>query len=313
MQNYSRLRTYRLCYSWSNFHYSWILTKFALISTQLVVMNNSVSDNLLFVDSIEDYDFVRHTADHIMHILCLDGSMSFIFHNVHYNIGRGDYIILNNLSLCSDFSRSSDCDCIIMSFAESFFISMALRSNYGFIGRFALLQNPVMKLSQYEFEKCHTDLLRLRERLGEHEHLFQEEMIGHLLMAHALDLYDIHARKNASTQVPERTAIILRQFIKMLYQGDYKQHRNMDYYASKLCITPHYLSEICKKVSGEPASYWIDRFTIYEVIRLLRKKELPLAEIAETLNFSSLSYFSRYVQKRIGVSPSSYRNNFLKD
>lgn len=275
-------------------------------------MSNSVSDNLLFVDSIEDYDFTCHTADHIMHILCLAGSMSFIFHNVHYNIGRGDYIILSNLSLCSDFSQSPDCRCIIMSFAESFFISMALRSNYGFIGRFALLQNPVMKLSQYEFEKCRADLLRLRKRLDEREHLFREEMIGHLLMAHALDLFDIHARKNTASQVPERTAIILRRFIEMLYQGDYRQHRNMDYYASKLCITPHYLSEICKKVSGAPASYWIDRFTIYEAVRLLRKKALPLAEIAETLNFSSLSYFSRYVQKRIGVSPSVYRSNFLK-
>lgn len=276
-------------------------------------MGNSFSDNLFFVDTIEEYDFTLHTADHIMHILCLEGNMSFIFHNVYYNVGPGDYIILSNLALCSDFSRSSDCKCIIMSFAESFFISMALRSNYGFIGRFALLRNPVLKLSEYEFEKCRVDLLRLRERLEENKHLFHEEMIGHLLMAHALDLYDIHARMNTSEQVPERATMILRKFIELLYIGEYRQQRNMAYYASKLCITPHYLSEICKKVSGEPASYWIDRFTIYEVIRLLRRKELPLAEIAEALNFSSLSYFSRYVQKHVGVSPSAYRSSFLND
>lgn len=271
-----------------------------------------VDSKVIFVDNIGNYDFKRYTADHIMHILCTAGSMSFIFHNVHYNIVSGDYIIISNLALASDFSSSPDCRCIIMSFAESFFVSMALRSNYGFIGRFALLQNPVMKLSEEEFEKCSADLLRLRSRLEERSHLFHEEMIGHLLLAHALDLYDIHARRQTVAQVPERTALILRRFIEMLSGGSYAKHRNLDYYASALCVTPHYLSEICKKVSGEPASYWIDRFTIYEVVRLLRKKEMSLAEISERLNFSSLSYFSRYVLKHIGVSPSAYRNNFLK-
>lgn len=274
-------------------------------------MDNDASSQLLFFDSIGDYDFMRY-ADHILHILCTNGGMSFIFHNVRYNISAGDYIILNNLSLASDFTASDNCRTIVMSFAESFFASMAIRSNYGFIGRFALLQNPVMKLSAYDFEKCKTDLSRLRERMEEKEHLFHEEMIGHLLIAHALDLYDIHARSKGAPQVAERTATLLRQFIEMLYHGEYIRHRNLDYYASALCITSHYLSEICKNVSGEPASYWIDRFTLYEVIRMLRKKELPLAEVAERLNFSSLSYFSRYVQKQIGVSPSAYRNNFIK-
>lgn len=264
-----------------------------------------------FFDSIDDYDFMLY-AGHILHILCTEGSMSFVFHHVRYNISAGDYIILPNLSLASDFTTSDNCKTIVMSFDESFFASMAIRSNYGFIGRFALLQNPVMKLSEYDFEKCKTDLLRLRERQEERGHLFHEEMIGHLLMAHALDLYDIHARSKTSPQVPERTAMLLRQFIEMLYQGEYIRHRNLEHYASALCITPHYLSEICKKVSGEPASYWIDRFTLYEAIRLLREKELPLAGVAERLNFSSLSYFSRYVQKQIGVSPSAYRNNFKK-
>lgn len=90
------------------------------------------------------------------------------------------------------------------------------------------------------------------------------------------------------------------------------QHRDLPYYASQLCITPHYLSEICKKVSGQPATYWIDRFTLPEVTRLLRRKELSLTDIAEKLNFSSLSYFSRYVQKSIGMSPSEYRSNMEK-
>ena len=51
------------------------------------------------------------------------------------------------------------------------------------------------------------------------------------------------------------------------------------------------------------------RFTMQEIACLLRQKELSLAEIAERMNFSSVSYFSRYVQKRINLSPSEYRKD----
>ncbi|MED9800693.1 MAG: helix-turn-helix domain-containing protein, partial [Prevotella sp.] len=102
---------------------------------------------------------------------------------------------------------------------------------------------------------------------------------------------------------------LTRSFIELLYNGEYMRNRSLSHYASRLCVTPHYLSEICKKISGKTASYWIDRFTMQEITRLLRQKELSLTEIAERMNFSSMSYFSRFVQKRIGLSPSEYRKD----
>ena len=149
----------------------------------------------------------------------------------------------------------------------------------------------------------------LADRVGRPGHLFRKEMMGHLLMVHILDLYDIHARSQAALHVSERIAAILRRFIEMLHRKEYIRHRDLDFYASQLCITPHYLSELCKKISGQPATYWIDRFTIHEITRLLRRKELSLTEIAERMNFSSLSYFSRYVQKRTGCPPNKYRSS----
>ena len=145
--------------------------------------------------------------------------------------------------------------------------------------------------------------------MEDEKHFFREELLGSLLTAHILDLYDIHARSHKDLQVSERVTFLLRSFIELLYNGEYVRNRDLEFYASRLCITPHYLSEICKKISGKPASYWIDRFTMQEITRLLRQKELSLTEIAERMNFSSVSYFSRYVQKRISLSPSEYRKD----
>ena len=266
-------------------------------------------DKILFFKSLSDYSFAQY-ADSVLHILCTGGNMSFSFQDVRYNVVPGDYVILTNPALASDFSESVDFDAVIMSLSEAFVTSMAIQSNYGIIGHMSLLQNPVMKLSPHDYRICLEDMWKLHERLNETQHLFREEMLGHLLLVHILDLYDIHAKSQAERNISERNGDLLRRFVELLYHKEYIQNRNLAHYASRLCITPHYLTEVCKKVSGKPATYWIDRFTMQEITRLLRQKELSLTEIAERMNFSSVSYFSRYVQKRINLSPSEYRKDY---
>lgn len=267
-------------------------------------------DKILFFKSLSDYSFAQY-ADSVLHILCTGGNMSFSFQDVRYNVVPGDYVILTNPALASDFSESADFDAVIMSLSEAFITSMAIQSNYGIIGHMSLLQNPVMKLSPHDYRICLEDMWKLHERLNETQHLFREEMLGHLLLVHILDLYDIHAKSQAERNISERNGDLLRRFVELLYHKEYIQNRNLAHYASRLCITPHYLTEVCKKVSGKPATYWIDRFTTHEIARLLLQKEIPLKEIADRMNFSSLSYFSRYVQKQMGVSPSEYRNQAI--
>ena len=159
---------------------------------------------------------------------------------------------------------------------------MSIRSNYGIIGHLSLLVNPVMRLSPHDYRICMEDLLRIRERLAEDGHWFREEMMGYLLLAHILDLYDIHAKSRTGHNLSERNGDLLRRFIELLYHKEYIKDRSLSHYASKLCITPHYLTEVCKKASGKPATYWIDRFTTHEIARLLRQKEIPLKDVADT-------------------------------
>ena len=264
---------------------------------------------IVFADRVTGFA-LADTPGRVLHILCLRGGMSFMLHDVRYNITAGDYVILPDAALASAFTESPDAEAIVMSLGESFVASLALRSNYGIIGHLSLLQNPVMRLSGHDFSVCREAMATLRRRIdGSTGHLFRDEMLGHLLMAHILDLYDIHARGRRWNDVPKRAQRLLRQFIEMLYGGEYMAHRELSHYASRLCVTPHYLSEVCRNVSGRSASYWIERFTVSGIVRLLAEKDLPLAEIAERFKFSSLSYFSRYVQKRIGVAPSSYRKS----
>ena len=305
MQNYRVPIILLLHYSGRNFHYSWFFVIFAGNERK---MEHTDFDGIIFADTLQKFNALRH-AGRVIHILCSGGNMGFTFQDTRYNIGTGDYVILPNATIVSHFSDSDDFHGILMSLSDAFVTSIAIRSNYGIIGHLSLLQNPVMKLSSHDFQACEQAMHCIRQRLEDRDHLFREELMGSLLTAHILDLYDIHARSQNNVQVSEHIASLLRKFIELLYDGEYIRNRDLDFYASRLCITPHYLSEICKKVSGKPATYWIDRFTLQEITRLLRQKELSLTTIAERMNFSSISYFSRYVQKRMKITPSEYRKD----
>ena len=74
-----------------------------------------------------------------------------------------------------------------------------------------------------------------------------------------------------------------------------------------LCVTSKYLSEVSKKVSGYAANYWINRYTILDITRLLRDKSLTFVQISDLFGFSSPAYFSHYVQQHLGMKPTDYR------
>jgi len=80
------------------------------------------------------------------------------------------------------------------------------------------------------------------------------------------------------------------------------------WYADQLCITPKYLSEVTKEISGFAANFWINRYTVLEISRLLQDKSLTFVQISDMLGFSSPAYFTRYVQKNLGANPTEYRN-----
>ncbi len=268
--------------------------------------------DLIFIDNPESalsdcYD------RHITHILCLCGSLSFSMVGKRFILNAGEVVIWTQRRLVSDLVASDDFRAIIFSVSDRFARKYVPNTgtNYDIIGTFSLLRNPVLSLTEEEAERCRNDLQQIKARLETDTHRFRQSVLGCLSVVFFLDLYDIHARMSEVDSISPRTADLLSRFIERLASGEYRTYRDVAYYASQLCVVPKYLSEICKKASGYSATYWIDRFTIYEIIDLLRDKELSLSEISDRLNFSSVSHFSRYVHRLLGVSPSDYRRSRL--
>jgi AraC-like DNA-binding protein len=110
-----------------------------------------------------------------------------------------------------------------------------------------------------------------------------------------------HASIFGRDGVSTRFADIMSRFIQMLETGAYRQHRTVAYYAQELCVTPKHLHRVSTEVSGRSPSYWIRQFTMMEVKHLLMHGKLTAKEVAERMNFDSLSHFSRYISERLSV------------
>jgi AraC-like DNA-binding protein len=79
-----------------------------------------------------------------------------------------------------------------------------------------------------------------------------------------------------------------------LVKENFKEQREVGFYANKLCLTPKYLSKVIRDSSGSSAGEWIDNYVALEAKALLKSTNMTIQQISEELNFPSQSFFGKY-------------------
>ena len=247
-------------------------------------------------------------AEYLAHLLCLAGTCRYRFNERDFELHEGDLSIIRKRRLVENIHCSEDFRCKII-YAKPGFIELCTpQTNYGIKGSLALFLNPVIHLTPEQQISCRRDFDQLETRITDTEHRFYKEVVMNAMQTAILDFFDFHARIYGDDDISTQSASIMNRFLRMLEEGTYREHREVTYYADRLCVTPKYLSEVSKKASGYGANYWINRYTILDITRQLRDKSLSFVDISDIFNFSSPAYFSRYVQQNLGMKPSDYRD-----
>lgn len=246
-------------------------------------------------------------SDYLAHAICLAGHCSFSFNGNEFELREGDLMIVRKGKLVEKIRPSEDFEVKVIYVTAPFIELCTPQSNYGMKGSVALFLNPIMRLSDEQRFVCERDFRWIEYRLGQTGHNFYNELLRNAVQAAILDFFDFHSKLYGECTISSQNAAIMCKFLSMLENGCYRNNREVKYYADEICVTPKYLSEVCKKVSGFAANYWINRYTILDISRLLRDKSLSFVRISDMFGFSSPAYFSRYVQNYLGVNPSEYR------
>jgi AraC family transcriptional activator of pobA len=125
-------------------------------------------------------------------------------------------------------------------------------------------------------------------------------------------MYEPHLRaatSEASTgragPQPTTPGLVLK--FRDLIEHHFVRHLRLRDYCRLLRVSQRRLSAECQTATGLKPLTLIQERIILEAKRQLCSSYKPIAEIGASLGFRDLSYFSRFIKRRTGMSPKSFR------
>ena len=82
-------------------------------------------------------------------------------------------------------------------------------------------------------------------------------------------------------------------------------------YASDLNLSPIYLSEAIKEVTGKAPLHLIQEYLILQAKGLLLQSTKTISEVSYDLGFGEASNFVKYFKKYTGITPNKYRKEII--
>ena len=271
------------------------------------------NDMAMKVDFLFSEDFYGMNAPELshtcMHMLCIEGEGSFVFNEHCYHIVKNDLVVMPYPHRARNLAAHPDMKVEWFAADYKFLQNQLPSNNYSIGGSISLNHNPVIPLSEEHAVRILDDFHRLRERMENRQAMFYREMMGSLCLTMMYDIFESHSQRDNTSEQSERTGYIVKSFMQLLSTGVSCTERSVNYYAESLNVSPKYLSATIKRLTGHSVTSYIDRATVPILKNFLEDERLSLTQIAERMNFASLSYFSRYCTKHLGMSPSDYRRS----
>ena len=265
------------------------------------------------VDFLFSKDFygmnARELSHTCMHMLCTAGEGSFVFNEHCYHIVKNDLVVMPFPHRARNLAAHPDMKVEWFAADYKFLQNQLPSNNYSIGGSISLNHNPVIPLSEEHAVRILDDFHRLRERMENRQAMFYREMMGSLCLTMMYDIFESHSQRDNTSEQSDRTGYIVKSLMELLSTGVSSTERSVNYYAESLNVSPKYLSATIKRLTGHSVTSYIDRATVPILKNFLEDERLSLTQIAERMNFASLSYFSRYCTKHLGMSPSDYRRS----
>ncbi|KWW29090.1 MAG: helix-turn-helix domain-containing protein [bacterium P3] len=251
-------------------------------------------------------DFI---ASHHVHLLVRRGEVRFSDGKQDHRAAKGDLVIWQMSNSVGKVEYSDDFECDFLVVAPQFLVHFNPEMVWAARGYVFIRLNPAFHLDEDGRKLVEEDFRLFRQRQSqEGGNPFRRELLGRVLQMFLYDLWHIYSDGVDSMEATDNAAQLFFRFLTLV-QADVVAERSVAHYADRLYITPKYLSQVCRSVTGLSAMQWIEYYASFELVSRLDDGSRTLADIADEMDFSSIQFFSRYVKKIIGMAPSDYRRS----
>ncbi|WP_181304985.1 helix-turn-helix transcriptional regulator [Rufibacter sp. XAAS-G3-1] len=249
-----------------------------------------------------------------MFILVLNGTAALEINFKAHDVGQNNIILLSFGHFFKILEVSPDFKGVVLyvsqEYVEAMFSSEMVykRVKYGV----KMHKTPLLQLSPQQSELLAQRIAFLQEVVTVQRHLYYQEMVLNALHIFFLELSNIieQAEQPDPTAKPSRDELYFQRFLELLVLH-YKTQHHVEFYAEKLHITPHYLTQIVKRLCGQTVADLLFQLLFSEAKLLLQQPGLTIQQIAQELNFSDQSAFGKFFKRNSGVSPKEFRNRVM--
>lgn len=243
-------------------------------------------------------------------ILVLSGTSHAGINHKFYPVSASTMLVLSASHLFNFENCTPDFRCLCLLVSKDFMEEMDStdmiykRIRYGV----KLYNHPILTINNSGFSLLSTRLSAINRAISNTAHRHYKDVILNTLFAFYLDLSDIIDRQSEWNENPSLTRheSVIKAFIELLIEN-YRDEHKVDFYASRLNLSAHYLTLIVKRVTGQSACDFIFEMLYSDARNLLTYSQLSIQEITTTLHFSDQSSFGKFFKRRAGVSPIDYR------
>lgn len=167
-------------------------------------------------------------------------------------------------------------------------------------------ENTIYHLTE-EKHKSVSDVFNIIHNIVRHQHINKVEMILSMFNVLRLILEELPYEARSISYDFKHKKEVYEIFLHHLYRN-FRQERQIRFYASKMNVSTAYLSRLVKEISGSTINEHVTSLIYKEACNLLSHSDMSIGEIADALSFSDQSALTNFFKMRAGMTPLAYRN-----
>lgn len=250
-------------------------------------------------------------AEAYIALLCVGGKASCKLEDKTLFVEKNDLLLAHPNQFIENAMVSCDFKCRGLLMSPDYFDSIFILGGNLWEASFTIRERPLFHLDERQAGSFLSNVNILKGKLAATGLPHHDQIVKLMLQSMIYEFYDTISpmlNRNIKDYGYSSAEVIFKRFASMV-SAETPRRREVGYYADKLCITPKYLSAICKKQSGKTASEIINSLTTNYISQMLRSSDKSIKEIANETGFDNLSFFGKYVRRELGVSPREYRTS----